>query len=56
MDKTITYAWALAVMASAISTKKIDAFTASTLLAVLFNKEKKQTIDDLMKTMEELYD
>jgi len=56
MDKTITYAWALAVMASAISTKVIDAFKASSILAMMFSMEKEQTMDDLMKTMEEFYD
>ena len=55
MDKKVTYAWALAIMASAISTKVIDAFAASSILAHLFYMEKEQTIDDLMKAMEELY-
>jgi hypothetical protein len=56
MDKKITYAWALTIMSSAITTKILDAFKASSLLAMLFDMEKEQTMDDLMKTIEELYD
>lgn len=55
MDKKVTYAQSLIIFATAITTKVIDAFTASSLLAHLFYMEKEQTIDDLMKAMEELY-
>jgi hypothetical protein len=54
MKPTVTYNDAVCSMVAAIRSKATDVFTASTILAIMFDKEKEDTLDSIIKIQEEL--
>jgi len=48
MKQIVTYEDAVHAMVVAIRNKTMDAFTASTLLAIMFDMEKEDTLDSIM--------
>ena len=50
--RTSTYKKAVRVMAHNLKPVKLDAFTASTLLAKIYSKPKETTLKDILKVRE----
>lgn len=50
MKEIVTYSDAVFSMVVAIRNKVTDAFTASTILAIMFDMEKEDTLDSIMNT------
>lgn len=48
MKPTVTYEDAVFSMVVAVKGKVIDTFTASTILAIMFDMEKEDTLDSIM--------
>jgi len=52
MKETISYSHAVNAMALCVREKVVDAFTASTILATMFDREKEDTLDSIMTIQE----
>jgi len=52
MKETISYSHAVNAMALCVREKVVDAFTASTILATMFDREKEDTLDNIMTIQE----
>ncbi len=48
MKETISYSRAVNAMVLIIRAKVVDAFTASTILATMFDREKEDTLESIM--------
>jgi len=52
MKETISYSHAVNAMALCVREKVVDAFTASTILATMFDREKEDTLDSIITIQE----